>query len=169
MCIDNEQLRGCTQKRLHSVPHRWVRFPVASEDAPEEETLYREGTSAIGHPGKRFPTPSGKLEFWTEELEGKFRTLGLSALPEFYSEREQLLDMPYIVLDQGDDEAGVVSPFSKAPMGSSTGRIVQPGNDAPGARLRAAGFDLELVTGRPPAPHFLSGTIGRASCGERDG
>src|SRR3546814_9934266 len=75
MCIDNEQLRGCTQKRLHSVPHRWVRFPVASEDAPEEETLYREGTSAIGHPGKRFPTPSGKLEFWTEELEDKFRKI----------------------------------------------------------------------------------------------
>jgi len=27
MCIGNDQLRGITQQRLHSVPWRWVRFP----------------------------------------------------------------------------------------------------------------------------------------------
>jgi anaerobic selenocysteine-containing dehydrogenase/Fe-S-cluster-containing dehydrogenase component len=159
VCIDNDHLRGVTQKRLHSVPYRWVRFPVASEDAPEIETLYLEGTTAVGKPeGHRFPTESGKLEFWTEELEAKFATLGLSALPEFYSEREQLIDMPYIERDLGDDAEGVISPFFSSPTSASPAHIRQPGNDSPGAQLRAQGFDTELVTGRAAAPHFHSWT-----------
>ncbi len=172
VCIRNDHLRGVTQKRLHSVPYRWVRFPVASEDAPEEETLYLEGTTAVGWPeGHRFPTPSGRLEFWTEAMEEKFKALGLSALPEFYSDTEQLLEMPYVVSEHGDAEIGVISPFHKgAPTGVSRCRIVAPdapvapiapgGDDgvSPGAALRARGFDTELITGRPPAPHFHSWT-----------
>jgi anaerobic selenocysteine-containing dehydrogenase/Fe-S-cluster-containing dehydrogenase component len=160
MCIQNEQLRGVTQKRLHSVPYRWVRFPVASEDAPEQETLYLEGTTAVGQPeGHRFPTPSGKLEFWTEAMEEKFNVLGLSALPEFYSDPEQLVDMPYAELAHGDDELGVISPFHKAvPTGASPCRIVPASENGPGASARALGFDTELITGRPPAPHFHSWT-----------
>jgi anaerobic selenocysteine-containing dehydrogenase/Fe-S-cluster-containing hydrogenase component 2 len=159
VCIDNVHLRGCTQRRLHSVPYRWVRYPVASEDAPEQETLYLEGTTASGEPeGKRFPTQSGKLEFWTEALEAKFRMLGLTAVPEFYSEREQLIDLPYVRLTVGDDSEGVLSPFAKEPTCASPGEIVPAGNESPGSRLRAAGYDTELVTGRPPAPHFHSWT-----------
>ncbi len=160
VCIDNDHLRGVTQRRLHANPYRWVRFPVASEDAPEQETLYLEGTTAVGQPaGKRFPTPSGKLEFWTGEMEEKFETLGLSALPEFYSEREQLVDMPYVELDHGDAAMGVISPFHKSgPTGASRCRIVAPDGEGPGAALRARGFDTELITGRPPAPHFHSWT-----------
>jgi len=159
MCIDNDQLRGLTQARLHAVPYRWVRWPVAAADAPEQETLFLEGSSAHGHPGKRFPTPSGKLEFFTAAMDAKFRVLGLSALPEFYSEREQLVDLPYVELELGDDAAGVISPFQKNPIGASPARIRQAGeDDSPGARLRAQGYDLELVTGRPPAPHFHSWT-----------
>jgi anaerobic selenocysteine-containing dehydrogenase/Fe-S-cluster-containing dehydrogenase component len=157
VCIANEQLRGVTQKRLHSVPYRWVRHPVASEDAPEIETLYLEGTSApAAPPGHRFPTRSGKLEFWTEELERKFAALGLSALPEFYSEREQLIDLPYVELLDSDAEEGVVSPFCRPETGSSRARIVAASGGGPGARLRERGFDTELVTGRPPAAHFHS-------------
>ncbi|HXF67222.1 MAG TPA: molybdopterin-dependent oxidoreductase [Burkholderiales bacterium] len=159
VCIANELLRGCTQKRLHSVPWRWVRHPLATEDAPEIETLYLEGTTAPGAPpGHRFPTKSGKLEFWTPELEQRFRALGLSALPEFYSEREQLLDLPYVELEDGDAEAGVISPFCRPDTGAARARIVTPRGDGPGARLRAQGFDTELVTGRPPAAHFHSWT-----------
>ncbi|MEE9256905.1 MAG: molybdopterin-dependent oxidoreductase, partial [bacterium] len=160
MCINSEQLRGVTQKRLHSVPWRWVRYPVASEDAPEVETLYLEGTTAPGQPeGKRFPTPSGRLEFWTEALEDKFAVLGLSALPEFYSDPEQLIDMPYVEREIGDGEIGVISPFHKDhPTGASRCRIAGPGENGTGARLRAEGFDTELITGRPPAPHFHSWT-----------
>jgi anaerobic selenocysteine-containing dehydrogenase len=156
VCIDNELLRGVTQKRLHSVPYRWVRQPVASETAPEIETLYLEGTSAPGAPpGHRFPTQSGKLEFWTEALERKFRALGLSALPEFYAERETLVDLPYVELLDADADEGVLSPFCRN-TASARGRIMGPSAEGPGARLRAQGFDTELVTGRPPAAHFHS-------------
>lgn len=159
VCSDSDGLRGCTQKRLHSVPYRWVRHPVATEDAAEIETLYLEGTTVPGGaPGRRFPTKSGKLEFWTEELEAKFNAVGLSALPEFYSEREQLLDLPYMELLDSDAEEGVISPFCSPPTGVSRGRIVAPGAAHPGAQLRARGFDTELVTGRPPAAHFHSWT-----------
>lgn len=159
VCIDSDGLRGCTQKRLHSVPYRWVRQPVASEDALEIETLYLEGTTVPGGaPGRRFPTKSGKLEFWTEELEAKFNTLGMSALPEFYSEREQLVDLPYMELQDSDAEEGVISPFCSPATGTARARIVAPGAGHPGAQLRAQGYDTELVTGRPPAAHFHSWT-----------
>ncbi|MBT3820824.1 MAG: hypothetical protein HOG04_05455 [Nitrospinaceae bacterium] len=143
--------------RLPGSP-RLYRIPVASEDAPEQETLYLKGTTAAGQPeGYRFPTPSGKLEFWTEALEVKFSTLGLSALPEFYSDPEQLVDMPFAKTAHGDGELGVISPFHKAaPTGAARCRIVPPGEDSPGAVLREAGFDSELITARPPAPHFHS-------------
>jgi len=158
MFTTDVQMRGVTQKRLHSVPWRWVRQPVASEDAPEIDTLYLEGTSAPGAPpGHRFATPSGKLEFWTEELEKKFATVGLSALPEFYSEREHLVDLPYVESLDTDADEGVVSPFSPA-TSTQRARIVAPSADSPGAKLRAQGFDTELVTGRPPAAHFHSWT-----------
>ena len=159
MCIDNDFLRGVTQKRLHSVPYRWVRFPVASEDAPEQETLYLEGTTATGQPeGKRFPTPSGRLEFWTEELEKKFAQVGLSALPEFYSEKENLSQLPYLEYGHEDDDLEIISPFSKVPTGSRTARIVQPDEESLGDELRRKGFETILITGRPPAPHFHSWT-----------
>ena len=157
--IDNDHMRGVTQARLHSVPWRWVRFPVGSEDAPEQETLYMEGATAVGAPqGHRFPTASGKLEFWTEELEAKFSALGLSALPEFYGERETLHDVAYVDSLDSDDTEGVLSPFDATAVATSRARIVRPGNDTPGHRLREQGFDTELVTGRPAAPQFHSWT-----------
>jgi len=155
-CIDDPQMRGCTQRRLHSVPWRWVRFPVDSEESVEQETLYLEGTTAAGAPqGHRFPTPSGKLVFFTPELDRKFKTLGLSALPEFYTDPEQLIDLPFAELLESDDAKGTISPFFPTVTGASPGRIVDGGEGLPGKELNA-GFDTELVTGRPPAPHFHS-------------
>jgi anaerobic selenocysteine-containing dehydrogenase/Fe-S-cluster-containing dehydrogenase component len=159
VCIGSGPMRGVTQKRLHSVPWRWVRQPVASESAPEIDTLYLEGTTAQGAPkGQRFPTKSGKLEFWTDELERKFQAVGLSALPEFYSEREQLVDLPYLELADGDDTEGVISPFCRPDTWGARGKIQAAAGEGPGARLRAQGFDTELITGRPPAAHFHSMT-----------
>ena len=156
--IQNDQMRGITQARLHSVPWRWVRFPVGVEGGVEVETLYEAGSTAVGAPpGHRFPTESGKLEFWTEELEEKFAALGLSALPQFYGERETLLDVAYLEALDADDTDGVPSPFH-AQAATSRARIVQPSDDTPGRRLRAMGFDTELVTGRPAAPQFHSWT-----------
>ena len=161
--IKHPTMAGCTQKRLHSVPYRWVRIPVETEEAAEIETLYLEGQRTPGVPaGKRFPTPSGKLEFYTDELEEKFLGLGLSALPEFYGEREQLVDMPYLETAADDTADDVISTFSETPVHTFMARIIDPNtaNDAqtPGAELRARGFDTELVTGRPAAPHFHSWT-----------
>ena len=158
-CIGSPLIRGCTQERLHSVPWRWVRHPVASEDAPEIETLYLEGTTAPGAPpGHRFPTDSGKLEFWTDTIESKFQVLGLTALPEFYSEREQLVDLPYLEFEHNDSEAGVISPFYEPATGTSRAQIVSPAEAGCGAQLRAQGFDTQLLTGRPSAAHFHSMT-----------
>ncbi|MCH9673548.1 MAG: molybdopterin-dependent oxidoreductase [Gammaproteobacteria bacterium] len=155
--IDNPQMRGCTQKRLHSTPWRWVRFPVASESAPEQDTLYLPGTTAAGAPeGHRFPTPSGKLEFWTPELEEKFVAHGLSALPEFYADRESLIDLPHIELLEPDSAEGIRSAFAAVPTLASPARIVPVSEAQPIASLRAQGYDLDLVTGRPPAPQFHS-------------
>jgi anaerobic selenocysteine-containing dehydrogenase/Fe-S-cluster-containing dehydrogenase component len=164
--IQNNALRGCTQKRLHAAPNRTVRWPVSSETAPEQETLFLEGSTALGMPeGQRFPTPSGKLEFFTEEMESKFRTLSLSSLPEFYSEREQLIDLPYMELELRDDQPGILSPFFKNNTWASPAHIVSTETDrvgkeadTPSARLRQRGFDTELVTGRATAPHFHSWT-----------
>ena len=156
--IDNDHMRGCTQARLHSVPYRWVRIPVASEDAPEIETLYREGTTAVDAPeGHRFPTPSGKLEFWTPDMEARFQVHGLSALPEFYGERETLYDVPH--LEGGRIEGNqTLASFTRIPTVARHAAIVQPSENSPSVKLRAQGFNLELVTGRPPAPHFHSWT-----------
>ncbi|WP_457570832.1 molybdopterin-containing oxidoreductase family protein [Desulfovulcanus sp.] len=33
---------------------------------------------------KRFPTRSGKIELWTDEIESKFASYGLSAIPQYY-------------------------------------------------------------------------------------
>jgi anaerobic selenocysteine-containing dehydrogenase len=157
--IQNDQMRGLTQKRLHSRPYRWVRFPVATEDSAEIETLYLEGTTAAGAPlGHRFKTPTGKLEFYTPEQEAKFAALGLSALPEFYGEREGLIDLPYVELLDDDGADGVPNPFYNGAVLASRGRIVSGMNAPPAAALRDRGFTMELVSGRPPAPHFHSWT-----------
>ena len=157
--IDDDQLRGITQRRLRAAPSRWVRFPLAAEDGEEIETLYLPGSTAAGAPpGKRFPTASGRLEFWTERLEAMFASVGLSALPEFYAEREALADLPYLERDEDDGAEGFASPFHESPIQAVRARIVEPGEDSPARRLRAEGFDTELVTGRPPAPQFHSWT-----------
>ena len=159
MCIQNDFLSGVTQKRLHSVPYRWVRYPVKYEDSLEQETLYLEGTTAVGQSeGKRFPTKSGKLEFWTKELEDKFNCLDLSALPEFYSDPEILIDLPFLEIEDNDERLDVISPFFDVPTGTSKAKIVSTQEGSLSRSLREKGFNTELITGRPPAPHFHSWT-----------
>jgi len=160
MCIDNDEMRGCTQKRLHSVPWRWVRTPLYTEDADEIETLYLEGTTAHGHPeGHRFPTPSGKLEFWTEALQTQYSALGLTAMPEFYADQEVLVDLPYVSRVSHNDQQ-IQHPFRVDGHFINPVQITEPQehDETPSRALREQGFDTELVTGRPPAPHFHSWT-----------
>ena len=58
--------------------------------------------------------------------------MGLSALPVFYSEREQLIDMPYVQSIAGDDDYDN-DPFPSGNTLGVLGRIVTPKDDVPGA------------------------------------
>ncbi|SHE33362.1 Anaerobic selenocysteine-containing dehydrogenase [Modicisalibacter ilicicola DSM 19980] len=150
LCRASPTLRGATTRRLLQKANRSLRVPLADEEAPETDTLYLEGTTAFGQvPGKRFPTPSGKLEFHTPALVEHFATLGLSPLPEFYSEAASSMPLPYFV----NEEERIVSPFFAVASQAVRGHIA-PATQATGRD----GMDVELVTGRPPAPHFHSWT-----------
>jgi len=158
MLINDPYMRGCTQDRLHATPRRWLRVPLADADTEEIETLYLEGSTAFGKPeGHRFPTKSGKLEFWTAALDQTLNSLGLSALPEFYADREHLIALPYVERQQtGSTE--VERPFIHGRALVKPFEIVQPHADSPSQKLQNRGFDTHLITGRPPAPHFHSWT-----------
>jgi anaerobic selenocysteine-containing dehydrogenase len=158
MLINDPYMRGCTQDRLHATPRRWLRVPLTDADAEEIETLYLKGSTAFGKPeGHRFPTKSGKLEFWTAELDQTLTSLGLSALPEFYADREHLIALPYVERQQtGSTE--VERPFIHGRALVKPFEIVQPHAGSPGRKLQNRGFDTHLITGRPPAPHFHSWT-----------
>jgi anaerobic selenocysteine-containing dehydrogenase len=147
MVASTPELKGATTEYLTSLPNRTVRVPRFTGEAGEVDPVYVTEAQAQ-KPKLRYPTPSGKLEFWTEALEAKFGAAGLSALPEFYSEAEQLIDMPHIEYD----EATRVSPFFDKDTLVRSGKIVDE------AVTRDPQFDTELVTGRPPAPHFHSWT-----------
>ncbi|MDP6501785.1 MAG: molybdopterin-dependent oxidoreductase, partial [Dehalococcoidales bacterium] len=145
--------KGMTVKRLRASPRGWLRGPLPEEDSEEMDTIGLEGTVYPGDPqGRRFLTPSGKLEIWTEEMEKKFNQVGLSALPEFYSEPEQLIDLPYLEYESTDAEEGVPSPFVADPVNTSRVRIVNK------PREERKEYDTELVTARPPAAHFHAWT-----------
>ncbi len=151
MMIPDEAVRGVTVARMRRSPYRWVRAPLPTEEAAEIETLFTAGSTYLGT-GKRFPTRSGKLELWTRCLEEQFRQVGLSALPEFYTDAGQLMPLPHLEYLSSDAEEGVRSPFYDT-YNTRGARIVAPeGDHLPGA------FDLELVTGRPSAAHFHSWT-----------
>jgi anaerobic selenocysteine-containing dehydrogenase len=140
-------LSHATTERLTSLPNRTVRVPWFDGEEGEIDPVYV--TEAQAQKAELcYPTASGKLEFWTEELEAKFKSMGLSALPEFYSEAEQLIDMPHIEYD----EAAQVSSFFDDDTLVRGGKIVDEKVNIPSE------FDTELVTGRPPAPHFHSWT-----------
>ena len=155
VCNQSKDLRGVTVERLRSKPNRWLRTPLPAEDADEP------GTLLLNDPSNNFfarrhliGTKSGKLEFFTPDLESRFNVVGLSALPEFYSEKEQLIDLPYIERLQGES---VDSPiFRHYP--AERHKIVPASERSYSAELRSHGFDTELISGRPNASHFHSWT-----------
>jgi anaerobic selenocysteine-containing dehydrogenase len=148
------RMSGLSAARLKASPTGWLRWPILTEDGPSPETLFLPGTAYPGDPkGRRFPTPSGKLELWTPALEETFGCYGLSALPEFYTEPEQLLPLPTLEYVKGDGEEGVLSPVWETPCLANVVRIVPE----PPAVDRGR-YDMELITGRPGASHFHSWT-----------
>ncbi len=146
-------MRGLTTERMRASSSRWVRGPIDEPGAPEVETLFQEATVFPGDAKRRrIPTETGKFEIWTEALEEKFKPYGLSPLPEFYTDPDQLVDLPYLKYLASDEEEGIPSPVWG---GSALTRPVQI-IDEP--IQRSTVYDTELVSGRPPAPHFHSWT-----------
>jgi anaerobic selenocysteine-containing dehydrogenase len=88
-------MAGMSQERMEkqAEPLRW---PCPSVDHPGVSTLYLDHPSwyrAVealdpAQKGKRFPTPSGKIEIFTKELDGKLGVVGHAALPVFYTHPE---------------------------------------------------------------------------------
>ncbi|MBI2320579.1 MAG: molybdopterin-dependent oxidoreductase, partial [Chloroflexi bacterium] len=152
LMIQDPSMRGMTVARFRRSPTHSLRGPMPTEDSPELETMFIEGQPFPGDPqGRRFPTPSGKIELWTPELEAGFRQYGLSALPEFYTEREQLVDLPYLEYLATDADEGVPAPFWGNTVHTRPVRIVN-------AAYPRGDFDTELITGRAAAAHFHSWT-----------
>jgi len=142
-------LKEASIGRLTSLPNRTVRLPYFAPENKGLDPVYITETHRLNPESTlRYPTDSGKLEFCTEKLEEKFSALGLSALPEFYSEAEQLIDLPHIRFD----ETPKVSTF----FDNET--LVYGGTITNKASPKNRKFDTELLTGRPPAPHFHSWT-----------
>ncbi len=142
-------LAAATSDRLASQPNRTIRLPHFEGSPDEIDPVYvTELMRSKPEANLGYPTESGRLEFWTPQQERKFSAMGLSALPEFYTEAEQLVALPYIKYDT------VAKPSSFF----SEETLVYPGRIVNEHVTRNAAFDTELVTGRPPAPHFHSWT-----------
>jgi anaerobic selenocysteine-containing dehydrogenase/Fe-S-cluster-containing dehydrogenase component len=142
------ELAEATIEKLTARPNRTVRLPYFDGSVDAIDPIYvTEKARLEANPEAAYPTASGKLEFWTPELEAKFNAMGLSALPEFYTEAEQLVDLPHIR-------------FADEPVHSSflDNKLVYPGKIVDQPVARDPQYDTELVTGRPPAPHFHSWT-----------
>ncbi len=88
-------MAGMTQQRLseRTEPLRW---PCPTVDHPGVSTLYLDRPSwyqaaeslNVDNIGKRFLTPSGKVEIYTSELQKQLTKAGHSALPIFYTHPE---------------------------------------------------------------------------------
>src|SRR5262245_63715620 len=88
-------MAGMTQARLEksAEPLRW---PCPGEKHPGVSTLYLDHPSWYAaaealdpaNKGKRFLTPSGKVEVYTPDIEKKLRVAGHGALPTFYTHPE---------------------------------------------------------------------------------
>lgn len=145
---------GMSRRRLaaRAEPLRW---PCPTPDHPGVSTLYLDHPSwyeAVGsldpaHRGKRFPTPSGKVELTTPELEARLAPAGHGALPIFYTHPDVIGDHPTI----GYEDRFVVNPVNPQALT----RPVRLGVARPGRRRR---YPLMAMTGRPSVVHFASVT-----------
>lgn len=144
---------GADRMRERAEPLRW---PCPSSDHPGVSTLYMDHASwyeaveavAPSHKGKRFPTPSGKAEIFTEELEEGLTTAGHTALPIFYTHPEVTGGHPTIEYTK-TFVTNPVNPHATTPK-------VRLGVEADGNVH--VDFPLMGMTGRPSVVHFASMT-----------
>jgi len=146
---------GMTVDRMEkrSEPLRW---PCPSLDHPGVSTLYLDDPSWYQaaeslnplYKGKRFLTPSGKVEIYTPELEQLLATAGHSALPIFYTHPEVTGQNPTIQY-AAEFVKNPVNPQAVTPKvtlgAASSGEVHQE-------------YPLMGVIGRPSVVHFAGVT-----------
>jgi len=138
---------GMTQARLEKRPEP-LRWPCPDEKSPGISTLFLDHKSWYAaaealdskNKGKRFLTPSGKVEISTPALDAKLRAAGHGALPIFYTHPEVTGQNPGIEY-----------------LADLVPNPVNPGSVTPQVTLGALG-DGKIHAGFP-----LMGMIGRAS------
>jgi anaerobic selenocysteine-containing dehydrogenase len=146
---------GMTQERMEKrvEPLRW---PCPTPDHPGVSTLY------LNHPswyqaaealdprnrGKRFLTPSGKVEIWTEALDKKLATSGHTALPVFYTHPEVTGKHPTVryTAEMVDNPVNPGTLTPKVEIGALANGLVHQE------------FPLMGMTGRPSVVHFAGMT-----------
>ncbi|MDZ8091017.1 MAG: molybdopterin-dependent oxidoreductase [Nostoc sp. DedQUE05] len=146
---------GMTQQRLsqRKEPLRW---PCPTVNHPGVSTLYLdhpswyEAAEALNpnNIGKRFLTPSGKVEIYTPQLQTRLAEAGHSALPSFYTHPEVTGKHPTIEY---------ASEFVKNPVNpQALTQKVKLGKISSGEVHKQ--YPLMGMTGRPSVVHFHSVT-----------
>jgi anaerobic selenocysteine-containing dehydrogenase len=148
-------MRGMTQDRLEkrTEPLRW---PCPALDHPGVSTLYLDHPSWYkaaealdpANKGKRFLTPSGKVEIYSADLDRKLATAGHAALPLFYTHPDVTGKNPTLEYTQ-DLVPNPVNPQALTPKVKlgvlSTGAIHEQ-------------YPLMGMIGRPSVVHFAGVT-----------
>jgi anaerobic selenocysteine-containing dehydrogenase len=145
---------GMTQERMEAraEPLRW---PCPTAKHPGVSTLYLDHPSwyeaaeslSPANRGKRFLTPSGKIEIVTRELEASLAKVGRTALPDFFTHPEVTGPNPTL-----------------AHTAELTANPVNPQAVTPSAKRAASGgevhkdFPLMGMSGRPSVVHFAGVT-----------
>lgn len=146
---------GMTQERMEkrAEPLRW---PCPTTKSPGISTLYLDHPSWYAaaealdpkNKGRRFLTPSGKVEFFTPELDASLASAGHSALPKFYTHPEVTGRNPGIEYSQ-DLVKNPVNPGAVTPN-------VKLGGLSDGAVHKE--FPLMGIVGRASVVHFAGVT-----------
>ncbi len=144
---------GMTQARMEQRTEP-LRYPCPSVKHPGVSTLYLDHPSWYiaaesldpKNRGKRFLTPSGKVELYTAQLQQQFARAGHSALPLFYTHPEVTGQHPTIEY---------TSEFVQNPVNpQALTRKVKLGKQSLGLVHRE--YPLMGMTGRPSVVHFHS-------------
>jgi anaerobic selenocysteine-containing dehydrogenase len=146
-------MAGMTADRMakRAEPLRW---PCPTEAHPGVSTLYLDhptwyaAAESLGQKGKRFLTPSGKVEVFTPELEKRLAPAGHGALPVFYTHPEVTGGLPSIEYT-ADLVTNPVNPQAVTPR-------VRLGVRPAGEVHRD--FPLMGMIGRPGVVHFAGVT-----------
>lgn len=146
-------MKGMGAERLaaRKEPLRW---PCPSPEHPGVSALYLDhptwyaAAASLGHEGKRFLTPSGKVEIYTDELERSLSVAGHTALPTFYTHPEVTGDHPTVAYT----DRLVSNPVNPHALTRVVQLGVRPTDDV------HRRYPLMGMTGRPSVVHFASMT-----------